>query len=117
MIISASRRTDIPAFYGEWMVNRLRAGCCLVANPFNPRQAIKDLTLILSRDAAYWTSSPLGLVGAPLAASPAKNRGDSVDDGRDMARRKLANSFRELGAVQGNDQRHVGDGILWQAGS
>ncbi len=38
MIISASRRTDIPAFYGEWMINRLRAGFCRVANPFNPTQ-------------------------------------------------------------------------------
>ncbi len=35
MIISASYRTDIPAFYGEWFVNRLRAGYCKVANPYN----------------------------------------------------------------------------------
>ena len=33
MIICASRRTDIPAFHAEWMVNRLRAGYCLVRNP------------------------------------------------------------------------------------
>jgi hypothetical protein len=38
MIISASRRTDIPAFYTPWLMNRLRAGFCLVPNPFNPRQ-------------------------------------------------------------------------------
>jgi hypothetical protein len=35
VIISASRRTDIPAFYGEWMLNRLRAGEVLVRNPVN----------------------------------------------------------------------------------
>jgi hypothetical protein len=35
MIISASRRTDIPAFYGEWMMHRLRAGEVLVRNPMN----------------------------------------------------------------------------------
>ncbi len=28
MIISASYKTDIPAFYGEWFINRLRAGHC-----------------------------------------------------------------------------------------
>lgn len=37
-IISASRRTDIPAFYSEWFINRIRAGYCVVLNPFNPKQ-------------------------------------------------------------------------------
>jgi len=36
-IISASRRTDIPAFYGTWLLNRLRAGWALTYNPFNRR--------------------------------------------------------------------------------
>jgi len=36
MIISASRRTDIPAFYGRWFMNRIKLGFCLVRNPFNP---------------------------------------------------------------------------------
>ena len=35
MIISASYKTDIPTFYGEWFVNRLRAGYCKTVNPFN----------------------------------------------------------------------------------
>lgn len=35
MIISASRRTDIPAFYGTWFMNRIREGFCEVPNPFN----------------------------------------------------------------------------------
>lgn len=34
MIISASYRTDIPAFYGEWLMNRIRAGYCKVVNPY-----------------------------------------------------------------------------------
>ena len=38
MIISASRRTDIPAFYAEWFMNRIREGYCTVPNPFNPKQ-------------------------------------------------------------------------------
>ncbi|MDR3206431.1 MAG: DUF1848 domain-containing protein [Candidatus Methanoplasma sp.] len=33
MIVCASRRTDIPAFHPEWMMNRLRAGYALVRNP------------------------------------------------------------------------------------
>ncbi len=38
MIISASRRTDIPAFYTPWLINRIREGYCIVPNPYNPAQ-------------------------------------------------------------------------------
>lgn len=34
MIVSASYRTDIPAFYGAWFTARLAAGYCRVANPY-----------------------------------------------------------------------------------
>lgn len=37
MIISASRRTDIPAFYSQWFMNRIRAGFCNTINPYNRR--------------------------------------------------------------------------------
>ncbi len=36
MIINTGQRTDIPAFYSEWFVNRLQAGFVLVRNPYNP---------------------------------------------------------------------------------
>lgn len=39
MIISVSRRTDIPALYPEWLVNRLRAGEVLVPNPYNRKKS------------------------------------------------------------------------------
>ncbi|MBN2521535.1 MAG: DUF1848 domain-containing protein, partial [Bacteroidales bacterium] len=59
MIISASRRTDIPAFYGDWFVNRLREGFVLVRNPMNYRQISK---IILSKDVVdfiiFWTKNP-----------------------------------------------------------
>ncbi|MBD5559153.1 MAG: DUF1848 domain-containing protein [Clostridia bacterium] len=38
MIISASRRTDIPAFYMEWLASRIREGFVLSQNPMNRRQ-------------------------------------------------------------------------------
>ena len=34
MIISASYRTDIPAFYRDWFLTRFAAGHCMVANPY-----------------------------------------------------------------------------------
>ena len=38
MIISASYKTDIPAFYGEWFRNRLGVGYCKMVNPYNRDQ-------------------------------------------------------------------------------
>ena len=38
MIVSASYKTDIPAFYGEWFRNRLDAGFCKMVNPYNNKQ-------------------------------------------------------------------------------
>lgn len=38
MILSISRRTDIPAFYSEWLMRRLRQGEVLVRNPMNYHQ-------------------------------------------------------------------------------
>jgi hypothetical protein len=35
MIISASYKTDIPTFYGDWFMRRLRAGFCKMLNPYN----------------------------------------------------------------------------------
>ena len=37
MILFASGRTDIPAFYSNWFVNRVNAGFVDVRNPFNPK--------------------------------------------------------------------------------
>jgi len=37
-IVSASRRTDIPAFYAPWLMNRIRAGFCVYPNPFFPQK-------------------------------------------------------------------------------
>lgn len=38
MILSVSRRTDIPAFYWEWFLNRVQAGFVDVRNPMNIHQ-------------------------------------------------------------------------------
>ena len=38
MIISTGMRTDIPAFYGKWLINRLNAGFVCVRNPYNERR-------------------------------------------------------------------------------
>jgi hypothetical protein len=59
VIISASRRTDIPAFYSEWFINRLKAGFVYTQNPRNPNR-ITSVTL--STDVVdcivFWTKNP-----------------------------------------------------------
>ncbi|MCA9049546.1 MAG: DUF1848 family protein, partial [Planctomycetaceae bacterium] len=58
MIISASYKTDIPTFYGEWFMNRLRAGYCKMVNPWNRKQ-ISRVSLDL-RDVdgiIFWTKN------------------------------------------------------------
>lgn len=41
MILSVSRRTDIPAFYSDWFFNRLKAGFVCVRNPMYPEKVSK----------------------------------------------------------------------------
>lgn len=38
MILQTGQRTDIPAFYGQWLINRVRQGFVDVRNPYNPIQ-------------------------------------------------------------------------------
>ena len=59
MIISASRRTDIPALYPEWFMNRLLAEEVLVPNPYNRKKVSR---IELSRETVdcfvFWTKNP-----------------------------------------------------------
>lgn len=64
MILSASRRTDIPAFYTEWFMKRLQAKFVLVRNPMNFHQVSR---VPLSPDdiecVVFWTKNPTPLLG------------------------------------------------------
>ncbi len=57
IIISASRSTDIPAFYAKWFFNRLAKGYCVWYNPFNAQQkmyiSFKNCKVIV-----FWTKNP-----------------------------------------------------------
>ena len=63
MIISASRRTDIPNYYSDWFFNRLLEGFVYVRNPMNARQISK---ISLSPDAVdcivFWTKNPFAML-------------------------------------------------------
>lgn len=59
MIISASRRTDIPNYYSDWFLNRIREGFVYVRNPVNPHQVSKiSLSPELVDCIVFWTKNP-----------------------------------------------------------
>ncbi len=63
MIISASRRTDLPAHYTPWLMNRFAAGYCEVPNPFNPKQVSRVQLHPEGIDAVvFWTRDPAPLI-------------------------------------------------------
>lgn len=63
MIISASRRTDIPAFYSDWFMNRVREGFFRRVNPFNANQ-VSAFSLKAEHVAAicFWSKNPRPLM-------------------------------------------------------
>lgn len=64
MIISASRRTDIPAFHGDWLISQVKAGSIQVSNPRRPSQ-IRQVSLRRQDVTAFvfWTKDPRPFLG------------------------------------------------------
>lgn len=63
MILSVSRRTDIPAFYSDWFFDRIKEGFLYVKNPMNPHQVSE---ISLSPDKidciVFWTKNPMPMM-------------------------------------------------------
>lgn len=63
MIISASRRTDIPSYYSDWFFNRLAEGFVYVRNPMNIHRVGK---ISLNKDVVdgivFWTKNPAPMI-------------------------------------------------------
>lgn len=64
MILSVSRRTDIPNYYSDWFLNRMQEGFLYVRNPMNPYQISR---ISLSPDVVdcivFWTKNPAPMLG------------------------------------------------------
>jgi hypothetical protein len=55
VIVSASYRTDIPAFYGDWFRRRLAAGFCRTVNPYGRQVYLVPLTPDAVDGLVFWT--------------------------------------------------------------
>lgn len=73
MILSVSRRTDVPALYSQWFFRRLQEGYALVRNPVVPRQVSRvGLTRDVVDGIVLWTRNPAPMLEGleALAAYP-----------------------------------------------
>lgn len=60
VVVSASRSTDIPAFYAEWFFNRLRKGYSAWRNPFNGARTY--VSYLNTRFIVFWSKNPRPLL-------------------------------------------------------
>ena len=60
VIVSASRATDIPALYGEWLLRRLRAGSCVWVNRYNGQR--QRISFERTRVIVFWSKNPAPLI-------------------------------------------------------
>ena len=118
MIISVSRRTDIPAFYAKWFMNRIREGYCTVPNPFNPKQVSRislepeDVDVIV-----FWTRYPHPLMhfldeldgrGYRYYFLYTLMNNPRALDPKSPSHKRSLNTFRELSHCIGRDK------VIWR---
>jgi hypothetical protein len=60
LIISASRATDIPAFYSQWFIERLNKGYVKWINPFNGKFQYVSFQKV--RLIVFWTKNPSPII-------------------------------------------------------
>lgn len=63
MILSVSRRTDIPNYYSEWFFNRIKDGFLYVRNPMNVHRISRvDLSPDVVDCIVFWTKNPANMM-------------------------------------------------------
>jgi len=62
MIISASRRCDIPAFQSEWFMDCIRSEKCIIINPYNKKEKEIPFNPKSIECIVFWTKNPRPLM-------------------------------------------------------
>ena len=63
MILSVSRRTDVPNYYSDWFINRIKEGFLYVRNPMNAHQVSRiDLSPDVVDCIVFWTKNPKKMI-------------------------------------------------------
>lgn len=117
MIISASRRTDIPARWTEWFLRRVREGFAVARNPMNPRQQRRVSLRPEDVDAiVFWTKNPSPLL--PRLAELAEYAyyfqftvtpyGPDIEPGLPDKEKEITQLFRRLADMIGPER------VIWR---
>lgn len=116
MIISASRRTDIPAFFSEWFFHRLEEGFVHVRNPMNHHQVSRiELNPELVDCFVFWTKDPTPMLGGLDKLKDYRyyyhftvNPYDTTLEVDVPKKRQLIASFKELSSFIGPER------VIWR---
>lgn len=112
MIISASRRTDIPKFYSEWLVNRIKEGYVDVRNPMYTSQVSRySLSPEIVDGIVFWTKDPAPMLKRLDAFSEYSYyfQFSLTPYGKDIEgnlpdKHELINTFKDLSSRIGSDR-------------
>ena len=117
MILSVSRRTDIPNYYADWFCNRIREGFLYVRNPMNAHQISRvELSPEVVDCIVFWTKNPAGMLErldelkrySYYFQFTLTGYGRDVEPNLPDKREVLIPRFRELSERIGNS------GVIWR---
>lgn len=117
MILSVSRRTDIPNYYSDWFFNRIREGFLCVRNPMNARQISRISLAPESVDGiVFWTKNPEPMLDRldELAAYhyyfqfTLTGYGKDIEPGIPDKKEKMLSVFQRLSGIVGSRR------IIWR---
>lgn len=117
VIVSASFRTDIPAFYGRWFINRLRAGACEVRNPYGSQTYTVSLRREDVDGFVFWTKN----IGPFLRRLPeVRERGfpfvvqHTINGYPRALESRVAHNSRTIGYVRRVSETYGSDAVVWR---
>lgn len=117
MIISASRRTDIPNYFSDWFYNRIKEGYVCVRNPMNLHQVSKiPLTSDVVDCFVFWTKNPKNMLARlnELNDFPyyfqftLTGYGKDIEPNLPSKRDELISTFIELSKLVGREK------VIWR---
>ncbi len=116
MILSVSRRTDIPAFYSEWLFNLIREGFADVRNPMNPHRVSRiNIRPEVVDCIVFWTKNPRPMLHGLDLLAPYRyyfqftlNSYDRLIEPGMPRKKEVIDTFRELARRIGRDR------VVWR---